>query len=146
LPCSAEWARVGAEWVEGGDEQMSNIYLERSKNMIDLAFKEFHLFQTTGSESYAMQAGEKAWNSLAQLSMYYSKSKVSKHKQTIAGIEGMKGEDHSEMKKIASIADSLHANFYHNFKSEDILRNDLEVIRDFVNKKLKEEGYLLRRR
>ena len=38
----------------------------------------------------------------------------------------------------------MHANFYNDFMSPELLYGQLESIRDFVNKKLKQEGYKLK--
>jgi hypothetical protein len=124
---------------------VKNKYLEISKDMIDIAFKEYHEFEKTGSRSYLMQSGEKAWNSLVQLSFYYSKPEHQTHKDTINSIKNIKGETQKDMIRLAGIGEAMHANFYNDFMSPELLLGQLEDIRNFVNKKLREEGYILRK-
>ena len=121
-----------------------NIFLEKSKNMIDLAFKEYHEFEKTNSRSYLMQSGEKGWNALVQLSFYYKIPEHGTHKDTVNNIKRIPKENEKDTVLLASIGESMHANYYNDFMSPELLYSQLERIRDFVNKKLKEEGYRLR--
>jgi hypothetical protein len=118
-------------------------YLFYAKDLIDHAFKEFARYTRTKDEVYLIQASEKAWNALVQLGFAYGKPS-GHHNETTNQIKTIRSNVPNEALEFAKMGEKLHANFYHNFITPEFLENDMEKIRDFVNKKIKEEGYVLR--
>jgi hypothetical protein len=118
-------------------------YLFYSKDLIDHAFKEFAKYKKSRDEVYLIQASEKAWNALVQLGFAYGKPS-GHHNETANQIKTIKTDIPNEGFEFAKMGEKLHANFYHNFMTPEFLKNDMEKIREFVNKKIKIEGYELR--
>ena len=120
---------------------MQNKHLEYSKAMIDLAFAELKTYRKTKSDAHLMEASEKGWNALAQLGAFYKNKSITHHKDTVMSIKNIPREDEKEMRTLAALGESLHANYYNNFFFYESIKESLETIRTLVNKKLKEEGY-----
>ena len=86
----------------------------------------------------SLQASEKAWGSVVHHLKAIARQRRWRHggHYNLAEIiDRLAGETNQpEMKSLFSVAESLHANFYNNWKTEDMVRSNIQDVKNLLVK------------
>ena len=105
-------------------------HIRKAREFLAVSDREF-------AEADNMQASEKLWGAVAQSLIAFAKHRglrYSTHRSMKDAAEAISQEiGNDAIEETFSLAEKFHANFYHDFMTEDRISSGRPVLRDFIH-------------
>ena len=113
------------------------IYLERIKDMLDESLIEIGKFKDDNKRHHLLQAGEKTYNAITNLSYLLNQNEIRRHEDVREFYYTTTKINNNTARDLIGLGDKLHANFYRDFYYWEDLERDVLKAKEIINNILK---------